>query len=179
MSWGGWLLGVYVALLVWALRKHQTHFEGPWWFHLRAFLPNWKFYHSPGWMPRLMVRHRNSPQEMPEPWQLVYPRHRFRWFHLFHNPDVNLALAWQNLVDHLADDLQNLPDTVRLEDTAIYQLVQRLAAQSLRSMGVPDHHQCQFALHWVHATRPESEVVLTSTWTDLTPTSSGLKAPSS
>ena len=50
------LLLIYLGLLVWALRQKQKRFDGPWWFHLRAFLPNWKFYHAIGWMPRLMVR---------------------------------------------------------------------------------------------------------------------------
>jgi hypothetical protein len=169
VSWGVWLLVIYVALLVWALRKPKVQFEGPWWFHLRAFLPNWKFYHAPGWMPRLMIRQRSSALKPPEPWELVYPRHRFRWTHLLHNPEVNLALAWQNLVDHLANDIHSLPDEARIEDQAIYQLVQDLAAHSSRSRPVTPGQQFQFALHLVHATRQQTEVVLTSPWTDLQP----------
>lgn len=169
MNWGVWLLVIYVALLVWALRKPGVQFEGPWWFHLRAFWPNWKFYHAPGWMPRLMVRHRSAGLNPTEPWQVVYPRQRFAWAHLLHNPEVNLALAWQNLVDHLANDIQSLTDANRIEDQAIYQLVQGLAAHSLRVRGVTPGHQFQFAVHLVHATRHQTEVVLTSPWIDLEP----------
>jgi hypothetical protein len=165
------LLGAYVALLVWALRKPVLQFEGPWWFHLRAFLPNWKFYHAPGWMPRLMVRHRSTPQSPEQDWEVIEPRRRLRLLHLLHNPEVNLALAWQNLVDHLANDIQTLPESSRIEDQAIYALVQRLAAHALRSRGVLPEGQFQFALHLVHATESRTEVVLISPWSDLqTPT---------
>ncbi len=167
MNWGFWLLGIYVALLVWALRKPKVQFEGAWWFHLRAFLPNWKFYHAPGWMPRLMVRHRSGGLTPPEPWRMIYPRHRLAWAHLLHNPDVNLSLAWQNLVDHLANDIHSLPETSRIEDQAIYQLVQRLAAHGLDCSAVVAGQQFQFSLHLVHATGGQTEVVLTSPWTDL------------
>jgi hypothetical protein len=82
-----------------------------------------------------------------------------------------LALAWQNLVDHLANDIQTLPESSRIEDQAIYALVQRLAAHALRSRGVLPEGQFQFALHLVHATESRTEVVLISPWSDLqTPT---------
>ena len=95
MNTGLLLLRAYVGLLLWALRKKQWQLEGPWWFHLRAFLPNWKFYHAVGWMPRLWVRHRLAPDTAPTAWALVYPRRARRLWHLIHNPDVNLALAEQ------------------------------------------------------------------------------------
>ncbi|MDI9330524.1 MAG: hypothetical protein QM527_04290 [Alphaproteobacteria bacterium] len=48
MSLGLLLLLAYAAVLVWALRQTGLKFDGPWWFHLRAFWPNWKFYHAVG-----------------------------------------------------------------------------------------------------------------------------------
>lgn len=179
------LLLAYVGLLAWALRKKHHFFEGPWWFHLRAFLPNWKFYHAVGWMPRLMVRHRKashssghdtaaSPQTgasasvmAPGDWAMVYPRRTRRWWHLLHNPDVNLALARQNLVDHLANDIATLPDGERIEALPIYHLVLRHAAWHLLEQGVNQGGQLQVELRLIHQTRAQTEVVLCSPWTDM------------
>ena len=164
----GWLLLLaYIGLLVWALRKPGWRFDGPWWFHLRAFLPNWKFYHAPGWMPRLVVRHRSAAGSKTSEWQTLYPRQHRQLAHLWHNPDVNLALAWQNLVDHLANDINHLTETDRIEDQPIYTLVERLAAHGVVSLGASEQHQFQFELRLVHATQLQTEVALTSPWTDL------------
>lgn len=169
MSTGLLLLLAYVGLLLWALRKKHWQFEGPWWFHLRAFLPNWKFYHAVGWMPRLWVRHRMASDATPSAWSLVYPRRQRHWFHLFHNPDVNLALAHQNLVDHLANDIATLPDDTPIDAQAIYHLVQRLGAEHLLNQGLDARGQFQWELRLTHQTRDQTEVILSSPWTALGP----------
>jgi len=58
MSWTLLLFVAYLALLVWAMRSRTRELKGPWWFFLRAFFPNWKFYHSVGRPPRLYVKGR-------------------------------------------------------------------------------------------------------------------------
>ena len=168
MSTSLWLLLLaYLGLLLWALRQKQHRFDGPWWFHLRAFLPNWKFYHAIGWMPRLMVRHRVNPDSPPANWQQVYPRHPRHWTHLFHNPGVNLSLTLQNLVDHLANDIANLPDGKAVDELPVYTLVQRYAAQHLLTQGVTADEQVQMQLHLIHPLRQQTEVVLNAPWLTL------------
>ncbi len=169
MNTGLLLLLAYVGLLLWALRKKQWQLEGPWWFHLRAFLPNWKFYHAVGWMPRLWVRHRLAPDTAPTAWALVYPRRARRLWHLIHNPDVNLALAEQNLVDHLANDISALPEDSAIDAQPIYQLVQRLAARHLLDQGCDPHGQLQWELRLTHPSRGQTEVILSTPWTALAP----------
>ena len=126
----------YLALLIWAMRSRTRELDGPWWFFLRAFFPNWKFYHAVGRPPRLYVRGR-IPSGTWTPWQLVYPRARRRLMHLVHNPDVNLALNHQNLVDHLAHDINRLPESgeqeagLELMQQVSYRLVSRLARSAL------------------------------------------------
>lgn len=169
------LLLIYLGLLVWALRQKQKRFDGPWWFHLRAFLPNWKFYHAIGWMPRLMVRHRPHPEVPASAWQLIYPRRRRQLSHLWHNPDVNLALSMQNLVDHLANDIALLPEHARLETLPIYALVHRHAAQHLLQQGVTGESQMQIELHLIHPLRQQTEVALSAPWVSLAAAATGLE----
>lgn len=120
------LFAVYFALLAWALGRPKRVVQGPWLFFLRAFFPNWKFYHAVGRPPRLFVRGR-PPNGDWLPWQLAYPRRARKLWHLVHNPDVNLALSHQNLVDHLVADINDLPDGTDVRTCVSYQLVARLA----------------------------------------------------
>ncbi len=120
----------YFALLAWALRRPKKTVQGPWLFFLRAFFPNWKFYHAVGRPPRLFVRGQ-APSGEWGPWQLVYPRRARRLWHLVHNADVNLALSHQNLVDHLAADVNDLAEGADVRECVSYQLVARLARMAL------------------------------------------------
>ncbi|MEY2620091.1 MAG: hypothetical protein RL522_3093 [Pseudomonadota bacterium] len=124
------LFGAYFALLVWALRRQQPLAQGRWLFFLRAFFPNWKFYHAVGRPPRLHARAQASSGEWL-PWQQVYPRRERKLWHLLHNADVNLALSQQNLVDHLAADINDLPEGADIRECVSYQLVVRLARTAL------------------------------------------------
>ncbi|MFD0669652.1 hypothetical protein ACT80S_18170 [Ramlibacter sp. MAHUQ-53] len=124
------LFVAYFALLAWAMRRGHRVVRGRWLFFLRAFFPNWKFYHAVGRPPRLHVRGQDA-QGTWLPWQRVYPRRARRWLHLLHNPDVNLALSHQNLVDHLASDVNELPEGAQPGDLVSYRLVYRLAREAL------------------------------------------------
>ncbi len=133
------LFAAYFVVLAWSLRRRSRVLQGRWWFFLRAFFPNWKFYHAVGRPPRLHVRARLADGQWL-PWRLVYPRAQRRWHHLLHNPQVNLALASQNLVDHLAHDINEWPDDADISECVSYQLVCRLARQALP----PDAQAFQF-----------------------------------
>lgn len=124
------LVLAYFALLAWTLRRRGPVLQGPWFFFLRAFFPNWKFFHAVGHAPRLQVRAQDAQGHWSD-WQLVYPRQVRRLVHVLHNPVVNLALTQQNLVDHLANDINDLPEGGDIRERVSYQLVCRLARQAL------------------------------------------------
>jgi hypothetical protein len=126
LAWTAVLVLAYFSLLTWSLKRRGPGLQGPWFFFLRAFFPNWKFFHGVGRAPRLYVRAQTGPQSWSD-WQLVYPRQPRRLSHLLHNPVVNLALTQQNLVDHLAQDINDLPEGADLSQCVSFSLVRRLA----------------------------------------------------
>lgn len=137
MEWTALFVIAYFGLLWLTLRKRFRVLSGPWLFFLRAFFPNWKFYHGTGYAPRLRVRGRSASGQWTE-WQQVYPRLPRRPWHLLHNASVNLALSHQNLVDHLSSDIQDLPEGADIREKVSYQLVQRLAHAAIRGSGWGD-----------------------------------------
>jgi len=124
------LILAYFALLFITLLWSSKVIQGPWLFFLRAFFPNWKFFHAVGHVPHLYVRGQAAGEWTG--WYQVYPRLPRRWHHLFHNPVVNLALSHQNLVDHFASDLNALPDGADASQLPTYRLVTRLAHQAIQ-----------------------------------------------
>ncbi|MFM8623967.1 MAG: hypothetical protein ACKOCZ_05570 [Betaproteobacteria bacterium] len=132
-----WLLGTvlllvaYFAALAWGLRHRGRTLRGPWLFFLRAFFPNWKFFHAVGRAPHLYVRGRDVNGQCG-PWQRIYPQLPRRAWHLLHNPAVNLALTQQNLIDHLAQDINDLPEGADPQHCVSYALVCRLALDALQ-----------------------------------------------
>lgn len=121
----------YFALLFVSMRRRWGTVEGPWLFFFRAFFPNWKFYHGINHAPRLYVRGQSKDANWTD-WHLLYPRLPLHWHHLLHNPAVNLALTHQNLVDHLANDINDLPEGADIQQKVTYQLVSQLAKQALQ-----------------------------------------------
>jgi hypothetical protein len=130
MDFTTWLIVAYFAMLAINLRKRWGVIDGPWLFFFRAFFPNWKFYHGIQLAPRLYVRGQFDTPTWTD-WQLIYPRLPRKALHLIHNPDVNLAMAHQNLVDHLANDINDLPEGADIRNRVTYQLVNQLAHQAL------------------------------------------------
>ena len=126
----------YFALLGLAMvfRKKTRTVSGPWWFLLRAFFPNWQFFHGLGAAPRLWVR-TMGPDGQWSDWRMHFPRktrHPLQWLH---NPDVNLTLSHQNLVEHLSSDIQDLPENGDIRTYASYRLVTRMAKQAAMAHG--------------------------------------------
>ena len=129
------LILLYFVFLLATLWWGPRFIQGPWLFLLRAFFPNWKFFHAVGDEPRLYVRcgDASGTRGAPEPalaWHLIYPRRHRSLGAWGHNPHVNLALSQQNLVDHLAHDLNHLPAQSDARDLVAYRLVQALAREA-------------------------------------------------
>jgi hypothetical protein len=66
-----------------------------------------------------------------QPWQDMTPRATRRLLQLFHNPDINLALANQNLVEHLTTDILDMDEGQNVRQFVTYQMVMRLARHLL------------------------------------------------
>ncbi|MEY4675862.1 MAG: hypothetical protein RLZZ470_369 [Pseudomonadota bacterium] len=126
-----WLLLIYFAWLALGLIWQTRTVKGPWFFLFRAFFPNWQFYHQVGPVPHLYVRYQTHSTAWSD-WQWVYPRRERSFWHVFHNPWGNRALAEQNLVDHLSSDIKDLGEGQDASGLVTYQLVCRLAATALR-----------------------------------------------
>ena len=73
------LILLYFVFLLATLWWGPRFVQGPWLFLLRAFFPNWKFFHAVGDEPRLYVR-CGEPTGTPKgldpglAWHLIYPR---------------------------------------------------------------------------------------------------------
>ncbi len=131
MELTAFLILAYFACLAVALRKRQRTVQGPWLFLLRAFFPNWQFFHGLGPAPRLWVHSLGKTSDWSN-WQPLYPRLPRQSWHLLHNPSVNLALSHQNLVEHLASDVHDLAENADIRDCVSYQLVTRLAREAVQ-----------------------------------------------
>ena len=122
------LAGLYVSVLLLSLVWRGKEVSGVWLFLLRGFFPNWRFYHGWGHQPRLFVRVADSQHDWGE-WVMFIPRQSFKWSQLLFNPQGNLKLSHQILVDHLSADLQGLTDPQLGFDLPTYHMVLRLARQ--------------------------------------------------
>jgi hypothetical protein len=145
------LFVLYFILLVATLVIKTPIIKGPWLFLLRAFFPNWKFFHAVGYVPHLYARSAMqlaSGELQWSAWVLIYPRHLRRLSHLVHNPDTNIGLAQQNMVDHFWADLHDLPEGDDPRGLVSYKMIQRLVDQVLRAHDVNFTHS-QFELRMV------------------------------
>ena len=129
---------LYFLVLLGTLVFKSRIVTGPWLFLLRAFFPNWKFFHATGNVPHLYARWALPPKAPTEPlqwsdWIHVFPRRPRCLRHLFHNADTNLSLVQQNLVEHLAADLNHMAADADARALVSYQLVSRLVCQSLQA----------------------------------------------
>ena len=87
-----------------------------------------------------------------------------RLSHLLHNPDTNIGLAQQNMVDHFWADLHDLPEGADPRNLVSYQMMQRLSEQVLRERDINFTHR-QFELRMVRDGLDQTEdtqVMMTS-----------------
>ena len=161
------LFAAYFLVLIATLIIKTPIIKGPWLFLLRAFFPNWKFFHAVGHVPHLYARSAvqlASGELQWSDWVLIYPRRIRRLSHLLHNPDTNLGLGQQNLVDHFWADLYDLPDGADPRNLVTYTMMARLVDQVLRERDLNFTHS-QFELRMVLDGRSETvdtQVMMTS-----------------
>ena len=137
---------VYFGFLMVALLVGGRFFQHQLLFLLRSFFPNWKFFHALGWVPRLYWRDEISPSEPTwSEWALLLPRYQRRLSHLVFNPQVNLALSEQNLVEHLSSDISDSAPDAKVQDFVTYRMVERLVQQKLATQ-IPADAPFQFCL---------------------------------
>ena len=161
------LFAAYFLVLIASLLIKTPIIKGPWFFLMRAFFPNWKFFHAVGYVPHLYARSAvqlASGEFQWSDWVLVYPRCVRRLSHLLHNPDTNIGLAQQNMVDHFWADLHDLPEGGDPRALVSYQMMQRLTDQVLRARDLNFTHR-QFELRMVRdglSETMDSQVMMTS-----------------
>jgi hypothetical protein len=81
-----------------------------------------------------------------------------------HNPDTNIGLAQQNMVDHFWADLHDLPEGEDPRSLVSYKMMQRLVDQVLRAHDVNFTHR-QFELRMVldgRSDNVDTQVMMTS-----------------
>lgn len=119
------LLVGYFGFLLGGFVLHSRPVVHPWLFLLRSFFPKWQFFHALGRTPRLYFRGQTADEWSD--WRKFMPRGARRVRDLFHNPQVNLALSEQNLVELLANDLVTCADDAAALRLVSYRMVDRLA----------------------------------------------------
>ncbi len=72
---------------------------------LRTLVPSWRFFETAGWLPALSMRFEGEWDWHPV---LVPPRRGLR--HLFFNPEGNLHLALQTVLERLVMEINELPE---------------------------------------------------------------------
>jgi hypothetical protein len=149
------VLAYFVAILIsLKLRRHDVqsrhlHF-------LRAFFPNWRFYHAIGHRPTLELRVQGKHETWSD-WIPYFPRADRHALQFVHNPEINLQLVEQTLIEHLAGDLAEMSDDENVTDLVSYRLTIRLADKlALQQARVfvpqPTQDLCyQFRIRLIHA----------------------------
>jgi hypothetical protein len=123
---------------------------------LRAFFPNWRFYHAIGHRPTLELRVKGKHETWSD-WIPYFPRADRHALQFVHNPEINLQLVEQTLIEHLAGDLAEMSDDENVTDLVSYRLTIRLADKlALQQARVlvpqPTQGLCyQFRIRLIHA----------------------------
>ena len=120
------ILALYLALLVLALTGRGQNLTSRWLFLLRGFFPSWRFFDAPGYQPRLFVRALLKNEQWTD-WIQFSPRASFKLSDLFFNPDNNMQMTEQTLIDHLCLDIQSLPESQSAGSLVSYMLTEKIA----------------------------------------------------
>lgn len=124
------VLAYFLAILI-SLRMPRRDVQSRHLHFLRAFFPNWRFYHAVGHRPTLELRVQLDAAEWSD-WTPYFPRAARQAWQFVHNPDINLQLVEQTLVEHLAGDLAEMSDEENVTDLVSYRLTVRLALKCAR-----------------------------------------------
>lgn len=142
-----WVIAYFLVLALTLIYKSPV-VRGPWLFLLRSFFPNWKFFHAVGYVPHLYARAAQVNHEGQltwSEWEHLYPRTEQNFWHLFHNPETNLGLAQQNLIDHFWADLNDAPEGCDPRNFVSYQMAAHLV-EAVLLQKYPQHTHSQFEL---------------------------------
>jgi hypothetical protein len=168
-----WVIAYFLVLAITLIYKTPI-VRGPWLFLLRSFFPNWKFFHAVGYVPHLYARAGSLRQDGTLVWQDwidLYPRTQQNFWHLFHNPQTNLGLAQQNLIDHFWADLNDSEEGCDPRAFVSYQMVAHFVAGLLNDAH-PQHTHSQFELRMLMDSPTETvhtHVMMTSPVSTRTP----------
>ena len=138
------LLVGYFGFLLGGFVLHSRPVVHPWLFLLRSFFPKWQFFHALGRTPRLYFRGQTADEWSD--WRKFMPRGARRVRDLFHNPQVNLALSEQNLVELLANDLVTCADDAAALRLVSYRMVDRLVREKVESSSGLNAYQFRICL---------------------------------
>ena len=141
----------YFGFLLAGFVLHSRPVAHPWLFLLRGFFPKWQFFHSLGQTPRLYFRQLTDDEWSA--WRGFTPRAKRRLGRLFYNPQVNLALSEQNLVELLASDLASCEEDAAALRLVSYRMVDRLVRLKLGLMSRWTAYQFRICLE-----RPGAQV---------------------
>ena len=119
------VLAYFLAILI-SLRMPRRDVQSRHLHFLRAFFPNWRFYHAVGHRPTLELRVQLDAAKWSD-WTPYFPHAERHAWQFVHNPDINLQLVEQTLVEHLAGDLAEMSDEENVTDLVSYRLTVRLA----------------------------------------------------
>lgn len=92
---------------------------------IRVLIPTWRFFDRLGRVPELVYRVKFGGKFGP--WIPAFEKPKRRFYHLFLNPEGNLYLAYNTLVDRLLDDSQN--KSLDLEKQISFQQIKNIVQQ--------------------------------------------------
>ncbi len=92
---------------------------------IRVLIPTWRFFDRLGRVPELLFRVKFGGKFGP--WLPVLEKPTRKFYHLFLNPEGNLHLAYNTLVDRVLDDSQN--KSIDFENQISFQQIKNLVHQ--------------------------------------------------
>ncbi len=109
---------------------------GSGWSALRVLFPSWRFFEEVGSTLSLEYRFQAADSGLSE-WTEALTRPATRWHSFLFNPDGNLFLAEQSLLQRLEEEIgaSDPAHSEALEQTTSFQLVKRLVHFQLRERG--------------------------------------------
>ena len=134
-------IGLYFCFLLAVLIFGSRSITNPSLFLFRSLFPSWQFFHGLGRVPRLYYRckrlhHESSgiltPAEWSD-WVLYLPKMRRSLRYLIFNPEVNLKLLEQTLIEQLTRDCMDIQKDSEVSKLVSYRMVDRLVRKILRS----------------------------------------------
>jgi len=160
------LIFAYFAAILISLKLRRRDVQSRHLHFLRAFFPNWRFYHAVGHRPTLELRVRGE-QEIWSDWIPHFPRAHRHALQVIHNPEINLQLVEQTLIEHLAGDLAEMSDEEEVTDLVSYRLTIRLAQKLAQKLAQQRKERTaspaspaaafEFRVRLIHALEPQGD----------------------